>query len=272
MKYDREGLRLSYDDLGDGPAVILIHGFPLNRQMWLPQAKAVTGAGFRLITPDLRGFGESEPGAGVCSMDTFADDLIALMDRLQMEKAVVGGMSMGGYVLLNLLDRYPERITAPCFIVTRSGADDEAGKAKRKTMADDVRTFGARIAADIFAKLLFAEESIGKKPELVAQVSAWMQAENPVGMAGGLLAMRDRRDYTPMLGRLTMPSLVIGATEDRAMPRENFDILVSQLPHAVSCMISGAGHMVNMEKADEFNACLLKFLQGLKNGTAGGCN
>ncbi|GAB7027134.1 alpha/beta fold hydrolase [Geotalea toluenoxydans] len=272
MKYEREGLSLAYDDLGDGPAVILIHGFPLNRQMWLPQKKTIPGAGFRLITPDLRGFGESEPGTGACSMDTFADDLIALMDRLEIKRAVVGGMSMGGYVLLNMLARHPDRIIAPCFIVTRSGADDEAGKAKRKAMADDVRAFGARIAADIFAKLLFAEETIGKKPELVAQVSAWMQAANPAGMAGGLLAIGDRQDYTPMLGRITMPSLVIGATEDRAMARENFDILVSRLPHASNCMIAGAGHMVNMEKADEFNACLLKFLQGLKDGMASGCN
>ncbi|WP_369412385.1 alpha/beta fold hydrolase [Geotalea toluenoxydans] len=95
MKYEREGLSLAYDDLGDGPAVILIHGFPLNRQMWLPQKKTIPGAGFRLITPDLRGFGESEPGTGACSMDTFADDLIALMDRLEIKRAVVGGMSMG---------------------------------------------------------------------------------------------------------------------------------------------------------------------------------
>lgn len=265
MRYERQGLSLSYDDGGAGPPVILIHGFPLNRQMWMPQTAALTAAGFRVITPDLRGFGESDAGAGTSSMDIFADDVVAMLDHLGIEKAVVGGMSMGGYVLLNLLARYPQRIVAPCFIVTRSGADDEAGKAKRTAMADDAQKFGAGIVADIFAKLLFAEETVAKRPELVAQVAAWMRSASPAGMAGGLLAMRDRPDNTPLLARITQPSLVIGAAEDRAMAREYFQILVDGLSGAKSCMISEAGHMVNMEKAAEFNACLLQFLQGLKS-------
>ncbi|WP_243370968.1 alpha/beta hydrolase [Geotalea sp. SG265] len=265
MRFQRQGLSLSYEDAGAGLPMILIHGFPLNRQMWAPQVKAVTAAGFRLVTPDLRGFGESDVGTGLCTMDTYADDVIALMDHLALEKAVVGGMSMGGYVLLDLLARYPQRIAAPCFIVTRSGADDDAGKAKRTAMADDAKKFGARIVADIFAKLLFAEETVTQKPELVAQVAAWMRDANPAGMACGLLAMRDRPDHTPLLTTIAQPALVIGAAEDRAMAREYFHILAAGLSHAGSCMIAGAGHMVNMEKAEEFNACLLRFLQGLKS-------
>lgn len=264
MNYGREGLTLAYDDFGTGPAVVLVHGFPLNRQMWRPQAMALTAAGFRLIAPDLRGFGESEAGAGAYSMDTFADDVVALLDHLDVRKAVIGGMSMGGYVLLNLLARHPERVAAPCFIVTRSGADDEIGKAKRAAMAEEVKKLGPQVAADVFAKVLFAEESLRSKPELVAQVAAWMQQANPGGLSGGLWAMRDRPDSTPLLSQLETPALVIGAAEDRAMARENFDIFVDQLPQASNCLISDAGHMVNMEKPAEFNACLLKFLQGLK--------
>ncbi len=263
MNFERDGIQLKYGTSGNGLAVVLIHGFPLNRQMWLPQINALVAAGFRVITPDLRGFGDSAAPSGGYSMDIFADDIVALLDHLSIEKAVIGGMSMGGYVLLNLLDRHRSRISAPCFIVTRSGADDDAGKAKRKAMADDVTTFGTSVVADIFAKLLFADSTLREKPELVAQVAAWMQATSPAGLVGGLLAMRDRKDYTPILESIDLPSLVIGAAEDKAMSKENLEIFTSRLPRASTALISGAGHMVNLEQPEAFNENLLRFLQGL---------
>lgn len=257
------GFTMAYDDNGAGPAVLLIHGFPLNRRMWLPQAEALAAAGYRVITPDLRGFGESDVPDSGYSMELFADDMIALLDHLGIERAIVGGMSMGGYVLLNMLERYRQRIAAACFIVTRSGADDEAGKAKRLAMARDVATFGSQVVADIFAKLLFADETMKNRPELPAQVAGWMRATDPLGVAGGLLAMADRKDSTPLLGNLRLPALVIGAEEDRAIPLENVGIFTAALPQSTSCVIPGAGHMVNMEQPEAFNACLLEFLKGI---------
>src|SRR5574340_545815 len=105
------GINLAYDDSGTGIPVLLIHGFPLSRRMWHPQRMTLTAAGYRVITPDLRGFGESDAPDGPYSMELFADDLAALLDHLGIERTVVGGMSMGGYVLLNLLERYPERLS-----------------------------------------------------------------------------------------------------------------------------------------------------------------
>ena len=255
------GFRMAYDDNGRGPAVLLIHGFPLNRRMWRPQAEALAAAGYRVITPDLRGFGESDVPANGYSMELFADDMVALLDHLGIERAVVGGMSMGGYVLLNMLERYRERIAAACFIVTRSGADDEAGKAKRLAMARDATTIGTQVVADIFAGLLFAGETAQKRPETVTEVAGWMRAADPSGVAGALLAMAGRKDSTPLLGKLPIPALVIGAEEDRAMPLENVRIFTEALPQSSSCIIPGAGHMVNMEQTEAFNACLLEFLK-----------
>ena len=119
------GINLAYEDAGSGPAIILIHGFPLCRKMWRPQWYKLPLSGYRVNAPDLRGFGESDAPDGPYSMELYADDLVGLMDHLEIEKAVIGGMSMGGYVLFNLLERYPERVRGAMFITTRANADDE---------------------------------------------------------------------------------------------------------------------------------------------------
>ena len=257
------GVNLAWDASGSGPAVCLIHGFPLDRRMWSSQAKALSVAGYRVITPDLRGFGESDAPDCAYSMDLFADDLIALLDHLGVETSVVGGMSMGGYVLLNLLERYPERVSAACFIVTRSGADDEAGKERRLSLARDVMKSGPHPVAEIFGKVLFAERTEQERPELVEDVRGWMMAGDSRGLAGGLLAMAGRKDYTPLLAGFRLPSLVIGAGQDKAVTMEHLRILAEGLPDHKLCIIPDAGHLANLEQPTAFNSCLLDFLGGL---------
>jgi pimeloyl-ACP methyl ester carboxylesterase len=263
MKTLINGINMAWDDNGSGPALLLIHGFPLNRRMWRPQIAALAAAGYRVITPDLRGFGESDSTINHHTMDLFADDLVCLLDHLGIEHAVVGGMSMGGYVLLNLLERYRERVTAACFIVTRSGADDEAGKERRLILARDAMGNGPRVVADFFANLLFAEGTALVMPKLAKEVYDWMTRINPLGLAGGLLAMRERKDYTPLLAGFGLPALIIGAEQDKAVSAEHLQILAAGLPQCKLCLIPGAGHMVNMEQPVAFNNCLLDFLAGL---------
>jgi pimeloyl-ACP methyl ester carboxylesterase len=257
------GITLSYDDQGSGLPVLLIHGFPLSRQMWRAQLRALPDAGFRVITPDLRGFGESDAPDGPYSMDLYADDLVALLDHLGIESAVVGGMSMGGYVLFNLLERYPERVRGACFIVTRAHADDEAGKERRLALAKDVKKFGLKVVADAFEPLLFAEETLFERPKLVADVYRWMSANDSRGIAGGLLAMRERKDYTEMLPGFTFPALAIGAEEDRAAPPDNARLIAGGIPGCRLAIIPHAGHMANLENPGAFNSAMLEFLRSL---------
>jgi pimeloyl-ACP methyl ester carboxylesterase len=254
---------LASDDCGEGQAILLIHGFPLNRQMWQPQLSPLAEAGYRVIAPDLPGFGASEVPAQGYSMDGFADDLIALMDALQIERAVVGGMSMGGYILMNLLERYPQRVRAACFIATKSSADDEEGRARRSAMAADAERLGANPLIKIFAELLFAPDSMHEKPELIARVTSWMRDTDPRALAGGLLAMRDRKDYTPLLPSFRQPSLVLAGALDRAASPNAVEILRTGLPNCQTRVIERAGHMVNMERPEQFNAALIEFLNGL---------
>jgi pimeloyl-ACP methyl ester carboxylesterase len=260
MQTELNGIKLAYDEAGDGPAVLLIHGFPLCRQMWRPQAKALAAAGFRAVTPDLRGFGESESGTQVGSTDLLADDLIALLDYLGIEKAVVGGMSMGGYVMLNLLARYPQRFSAACFIVTRADADDETARGKRNHLIAEIKAGRPEAVSNAFTPLLFADGTVAAHPELVEEVRGWMAATSASGLVLGLEAIRDRGDSSSLLPQLSIPVLVIGAREDKAIPPEKSTDLAERIPGAQLCMLSAAGHMANIEQSEAFNAALLDFL------------
>lgn len=257
------GINLAYEDTGSGPAVILIHGFPLCRKMWRPQWNKLPLSGYRVIAPDLRGFGESDAPDGPYSMELYADDLVGLMDHLEIEKAVIGGMSMGGYVLFNLLERYPERVRGAVFITTRATGDDEAGKARRLQLATDVRKFGPQVVADSFEKLLFAPNTPHERPKLVEEVYGWMVENATSGLAGGLLAMRERKDYSPLLASFDLPALAIGAECDQAAPPTTSSAIAAGIPGCRLAIIPEAGHLANLEDVKAFNVPLLDFLASL---------
>jgi 3-oxoadipate enol-lactonase len=261
--WKKEVIMLEFNDRGTGPAVLLIHGYPLCRKMWLPQEEALARSGYRVVCPDLPGFGESPLRSGRPSISSYADSLIALLDKLGIGKTVTVGMSMGGYVLLNLLERYPERLRGAVFLVTRAAADDPAGKEKRTVLAAEVGHGNKRIVSETFAKVLFAADTPKQKPELVAMVREWMESTSDQGLVGGLLAMRDRDDYVEKLAGFTLPSLVVGAELDNAVPIEHTRTLARLLPAAEMEIIPGAGHMVNLEQPERFNKVLVEFLQGL---------
>jgi pimeloyl-ACP methyl ester carboxylesterase len=261
------GIQMAYDDAGSGPAILLVHGFPLCRRMWHPQINALLAAGHRVITPDLRGFGDSDAPEAPYSMEIFADDLMALLDHLEIRQATVAAMSMGGYILLNLLERYPERITAACFCQTRTNADDEAGRARRLQLAQETRLKGPQVIADSFLPQLFADESLAHRPKLVEEVYGWMVQTATTGLAGGLLAMRERKDYTPLLPTFTLPCLAVGGVADKIVPPAIIDVFSNGLPNCQTALIPDAGHMANLEAPGPFNAALLEFLAGLTGST-----
>ncbi len=257
------GITMAYDDSGSGPPILLIHGFPLCRRMWRPQLNKLPLAGWRVVAPDLRGFGDSDAPDGPYSMEIFADDVVGLMDHLGIEKAVIGGMSMGGYVLFNLLERYPERTKGAIFITTRANADDEAGRARRLQLATDVRKFGPQVVADAFRQVLFAPVTPAERPKLVEEVYGWMVANDSRGLAGGLLAIRERKDYTHLLGSFQVPTMAIAAEDDQAAPPAALGVIAAGVPGCCLCTIPAAGHLANLEDVKAFNACVLEFLESL---------
>lgn len=263
MKTSGKRHSLACDDQGSGPAVILLHGYPLCRAMWQPQVKALSAAGYRVIAPDLRGFGRSALSPGPVTMEDYADDVIALMDALGLGRAVVVAMSMGGYVLFNLAERYPKRLAGAVFAVTRAAADDEAGKLRRSALAREVAEGRPQAVVDAFKEILFAPQTLLDQPALVGRVRSWLEATAPQGLIGGLLAMRERRDASALLPTIKVPALVIGAELDRAVPPEHSQVIAAGIPGAHLTILPGVGHMANLEAPEAFNGLLLEFLASL---------
>lgn len=170
---------------------------------------------------------------------------------------------MGGYVLLDLVERYPQRLLGAMFLVTRAAADDAAGKQKRTMMLEQVKAGNLLTIPETFVPVLFAEKTPRENPRLILTVRQWVEAAPSSGLIGGLLAMRERDDAVDKLPAFTLPSLVVGAEQDLAVPLEHSQLLAQGLANARLAIIPGAGHMANLEQPELFNKALLDFLAAL---------
>jgi pimeloyl-ACP methyl ester carboxylesterase len=247
-----------YLEAGGGWPVVLLHAFPLNADMWRPQLERVP-AGWRYIAPDLRGFGPGVDGAAT-SMDDFADDVVGLLDALQIEKATIGGLSMGGYATFALLRRAPERFSAVILADTRSTADNEQGRAARAKMIETLRTTGvATVVAEMLPKLL-GDQTRRTRPEVAERVRQIALMNSPDGVAGGVAAMRDRPDSTAQLAKISVPVLLLVGEEDTLTPPADSAAMRSHINRVHLVDIPQAGHLSNLEAPDEFSAALADFL------------
>ena len=252
---------LAHADVGRGLPVVLLHAFPLNRTMWEPQIAALFGE-CRCIAPDLRGFGDS-PRSGPYSMDRYADDVVALLDALQIDRAVVGGLSMGGYIALALWRRHRNRIRALVLADTRSGADNDEGKQKRGELIALAQSEGSAAVADRQVTGLLGKSTREKQPELVDRIRSIMAGESPDGIVGALEAMRNRTDSTPLLAGIDVPTLIVVGDEDVLTPPKEARAMHAAIRGSRLEVIPGAGHLSNLERPAAFNAALSDFVGSL---------
>lgn len=246
---------------GDGEPIIFIHGFPLTHEMWIPQIQFLSKNGYKVVAPDLRGFGDSLTEHSEWQMDTFADDIICLADKLNLKKFTIAGMSMGGYITFNLIDRYPERINKAILIATKAQADDEAGKNRRNELIELAKKEGKKPVIEAFKKILFAPLTWERRIEIVNQVSVYMERSSLNGIIGSLTAMRDRKDYVDLLEKIDFPVLVIHGVSDLASPIQNAELMINKIKNANHYFSDISGHMVNLEDTDKVNEVILKFLK-----------
>jgi len=247
---------LAHDDTGDGPAVVLVHGHPFNRSMWSPQL-AVLQERFRVIAPDLRGYGDSPVTPGTVPMAQLAADVSHLLDGKGIATAAVAGLSMGGLVVMELAAAQPERWWAYGFIATTAQRITEEERATRLASARTLEEQGMRPVAEQMAARLFGPSPA---PELTATIMAIMLATNPAGAAAAVRGRAERPDYQPTLTTLRAPALVCTGDRDSYSTAEVTRELARCLPDPEVVLLEGAGHLPNLERPDEFNRHLLSFL------------
>ena len=265
MRVQGDGAQLHVHLRGpeDGPPVLLIHGFPLTGAMWNEQVECLADQ-WRLIVPDLRGHGASDPGDGQYAIDFFVDDLFAVLDQVAPKQPVVGcGLSMGGYILLRALEREPERFRALVLADTKSTPDDDAGRLKRLDAVRKIRKEGAAAFATGFVNGLVGETTRAERPGVVEAVTAMIAGNDAHAMVGSLLAMAARTDTTGALRRARVPTLVIVGEEDTLIPPAAAKEMAEAVPGGRLLPIPRAGHMSPMEAPTEFNRGIRDFLKSL---------
>jgi pimeloyl-ACP methyl ester carboxylesterase len=254
-------IALGYDDQGDGPPMVFLHGFPHDRTLWAHQRTALASRA-RCIVPDLRGFGESAQRAPY-TMDQYADDVIALLDWLEVDDAFVCGLSMGGYVAMAMWRRHPERIRGLVLCDTRATADTDAARATRDEMIALVQTSGAEAIAAKQLPGMVGKSSRAERPAIDATMMAMMSRQSVAGIVGGLGALRDRPDSQSTLASITVPTLVVVGEEDVLTPVRDAQAMIDLLPPAATPRlerIAGAGHVSCLERPAAVNFVLAEFL------------
>ena len=235
--------------------VMLLHAFPLNAVMWEPQRAALSS--HRTLTPNFPGFGGSP--AATSELDEFAQVGIDAMDVANIDRAVVVGLSMGGYVAFRLHALAPERISGLVLADTKAGADDETGRTRRAIQAERARQEGVGWLEELVPALL-GETSRHNKPEVLGAVRAMLSQADPEGVARALEAMGARPDSTPYLGEIQVPVLVLVGEEDTLTPVDEARKIVEGVPDSQLVVIPCAGHLSNLESPERFNEALLRFL------------
>jgi pimeloyl-ACP methyl ester carboxylesterase len=255
---------LAFDDVGPGPVVVLLHGFPLDRSMWEFQLAEI-GSIYRVIAPDLRGSGSTAAPDGIYTVDLMADDVIDTLDALELDDPVViGGLSMGGYVALSLALRYPERLRGLMLMNTRATADPPAVAKIREDLARELEATGKPdpVVGSMLPKL-FAPITYVNHPELVDRVRERALRSNPRGLANTLRGLAVRPDRTAELARISVPTLVMAGAGDQLIPASDSLAMADRIPGSQLVTISEAGHLAPLENKAAANGVILDFLREL---------
>jgi 3-oxoadipate enol-lactonase len=256
--------RVSYVEAGDpaGRVMVLLHAFPVTARMWRPQL-LTPPARWRLIAPDLAGFGETDDRAGEPpALDDYALDVLALLDRLDVRRAHVGGLSLGGYVTLAVARLAPDRVTGLVLADTKAPADSPEQRAGRDQSIATLEAGGLDALATAMLPRLVGRTTGTQEPEpeLVAEIRAQVALNNVAGLRRALLRLRDRPDATAGLAAITVPTLVIVGDEDVATPVPEARFLAEHIRGARLEIVSGAGHLSNLERPEAFTMALTRFL------------
>lgn len=244
MRIDWNGISADIRELGAGPAVILVHGYPLDGAMWSGVARALAPK-FRVLKPDLPGRGNTDVAApgGIAGYADFLETLVAGLPA----PVGIAGFSFGGYITLELMKRRPEKVRGLALVDTRASADDPLARAKRDETIAAVRENGVRPVVETMPAKLLSPESAGR-PDLLERVQRMISRQKPETVEADLVAMRERPDSTSFLGEITVPTLVVVGSEDVLTPPADSEAMAGAIPGARLVTVPGAGHLTPMER------------------------
>lgn len=258
-------LTVSYIDEGptNSPTIIFIHGFPLNKLMWEKQIE-ILKENYRVIVYDIRGHGNTDVGNDNFSIELFVNDLLSLMDTLNIDKTILCGFSMGGYIALNAIENYPERFNALLLCDTNCTDDIPEAKEKRMKAIESIKGKGLEQYAEESLKKLFAPISFSKHIEEIAIVKEMIMKTSKQSLYKTLHALTERKETCTKLHQIKVPVLIIVGKEDEITPPDVALLMHGKIKGSIIHIIDHAGHLSNMENSGEFNNQLTGFLSLLK--------
>jgi len=263
MRFSSDDAEIFYTVMGDGPPVVLLHPFPANHKVWLPAAELLAGR-YRLILPDLRGHGASSPGAGPATMQKHAADLLRLLETCGVGKAVLAGVSIGGYVLFEFWRRHRGRVSGLILCDTRAGADTDEGRANRLKAADDVEKQGPIPFIDGMIPKLLGDTTRTTRPDLVERARKMMLEMSAAGIAAVQRGMAARPDSVADLKTINVPTLVMVGAEDTLTPLSEAESMQRQIAGSRLQTIPRAGHYAVFEQHEAAGRAIRGFLDAIK--------
>ena len=256
MRYTRQGVSIEYDDIENGVPLLLIHGFPLDRTLWRTQIAGLSQL-YRVIAPDLRGFGQSSETDGeAVTMDQYAADIHSLLGSVNVKQAVIGGISMGGYIALAFYAQFADRVKGLILANTRAVPDSEEGRQSRLDNAQKVGEVGPGFLVESMAPQMLGPAA---KPEIEVAVRSMMARQRAAGIMSALRGMAIRPDRTALLRFATVPVLIVSGSHDALIPPGDSEAMHALIPDSRLMIIPDAGHLSNLDKADAFNHVVREF-------------
>ena len=263
MKKVINGLSVFLSGREGSKAIIFVHGFPFDHYMWDAQVKELS-MNYFCVTYDIRGMGESTVDDGQYTMEMFVDDLEKIIDELKMNRPILCGLSMGGYISLRAIERMQEKFSALILCDTKSSADDNEGKLKRATAIKQINNGDFENFIESFVLNCFGQKFVNENNAEYKKVVNRSKNNSPVGVKGCLMAMASRTDTTESLAKINLPTLIICGSEDKLSPPEVMKSLANKISNSKFILVEGAGHMTPIENPQAVNQAIKDFLEDNK--------
>lgn len=262
MRFTSDDAEISYEVMGDGPPVVLLHAFPANHQLCVPVADMLA-ARYRVLLPDLRGHGDSTSGQGPATMEKHAADLARLCDAAGIGRAVFAGVSIGGYALFEFWRRNRERVASLVFCNTKASEDSEQARADRLKSADEVQQHGPAGFLDAMAAKLVGATTRTNRPDIQAAARKMMSKMTVAGIVAVQQGMAARPDSVPTLATINVATLVVAGEEDITTPLAELQAIHRGIAGSRIVVIPKAGHYAIFERPDEVGREIRKFLDSM---------